>query len=297
MVDIGLIFMKTVSWILRAVSGWFSANVEMDKLVNALITLVIAYFVIRLIVRAVKRFFDKVDFERTIEIFIENSVGVILWVIVIVVVLANFGVDVSALVAGLGIVGIVLGFALQSTLANLAAGVFILFYMPFRVGDYIEIEGSSSGTVKDIGIAACVMETPDNVKITIPNGKIWGNAIKNYSASKTRRIFSLNVSIGYSDDLEKAIKIINKVLSEDKRIMKDPAPEVVVKELGTNSVNIAVRPTVKNEDHWKVFCDLNRNIKEAFDDAEITLHAHTHTVVHVKEAPGRGGSGRRRKRR
>ncbi len=240
------------------------------EFISTVVILVVGYIIIRVIVKVVEHFFDKVDFERSAETFIENIIKVSLWIVLLIVTLANLGVNVSGLIAGLGIMGFIVGFALKDTLGNLASGVFILFHKPFRVGDWIKIEGVVGG-VERVGIAACVLKSPDNVKITIPNSKIWGGVIQNYSGNPTRKLFNLEIGISYSSNIDKAIRIINDVLKKDERVLKDPEPQIVVKSLGDSSVNIAVRPSVKKEDFWAVYFDLVKKIKEEFDKNGIEI--------------------------
>jgi len=242
----------------------------LPKLITTLIILLIGYFLIKLLNKIVAKFFDKVHFERSIETFLENVIKIALWTILFVILLSNMGVNVSGLIAGLGIMGFIVGFALKDTLGNLAAGIFLLFHRPFKVGDWIKV-GSIVGGVQKVGVAACVLNSPDNTKITIPNSKIWGDVIQNFTANKTRKLYNLEIGISYGDNINKAIKIINDVLKKDKRILKDPEPQVVVKELADSSVNIAVRPTIKKEDYWTVYFDLNKKIKEEFDKKGITI--------------------------
>ncbi|MBU90008.1 mechanosensitive ion channel protein MscS [Candidatus Woesearchaeota archaeon] len=240
------------------------------KLITIAIILIIGYIAIRILVRLIDKFFEKADFDRGIETFIENIVKVGLWIILIVVLLSNLGINVAGLIAGLGIAGLVIGFALQDTLSNLASGVFILFHKPFKVGDWVNIGGVVGG-VERIGIAACILKSPDNIKITIPNSKIWGDVIQNYTGNPTRKIFNLEVGISYDSNIDKAIKIIHKILKNDKRVLKDPEPQVVTKSLGDSSVNIAVRPSVKKEDFWSVYFDTVKDIKEEFDKNKISI--------------------------
>ena len=225
---------------------------------------------IKIIVKVVEHFFDKVNFDRSIETFLENVIKVVLWIILLIIILSTLGINVSGLIAGLGIMGFIVGFALKDTLGNLAAGVFLLFHKPFRVHDWVKIQGVV-GEVRRMGVSACVLLTPDKTKVTIPNGKIWGGVIQNYSANKIRTIRNLEIGISYSDNIGKAIKIINEILKKEKRVLKDPEPQVVVSSLGDSSVNIAVRPSVKKEDFWGVYFDLNQGIKETFDKRGISI--------------------------
>jgi len=240
------------------------------KLITLTLILVVGFIIIRILVHLIEKFFDKVNFERSAETFIENIARVGLWGILIIVILGNLGINVSGLIAGLGIMGFIVGFALKDTLGNLASGVFILFHKPFRVGDWINVGGVVGG-VERVGIAACVLKSPDNVKITIPNSKIWGDTILNYTGNPTRSLRNLEIGISYDSNIDKAIRIINNILKKDKRILKDPVPKIVVKSLGDNSINIAVRPHMKKDDFWGVYFDTIKKIKEEFDKNNITI--------------------------
>ncbi|MBW2976983.1 mechanosensitive ion channel family protein [Candidatus Woesearchaeota archaeon] len=253
------------------------------KLVTAAIILVIGYAIIKILVKITEKFFDRVKIDRSVETFLENIAKVLLWVILLTVILANLGVNVSGLIAGLGIAGFVIGFALKDTLGNLASGVFILFHKPFKVGDWINVGGVVGG-VERMGIAACVLKSPDNIKITIPNSKIWGDVIQNYTGNPMRKIFNLEVGISYDSNIDKAIRAINEILKKDSRVLKDPQPQVVVKSLGDNSVNIAVRPAVKKDDYWPLYFDLVKKIKEEFDRKGIAV-PFPQRDVWIKEMP------------
>ena len=254
-----------------------------SKIIAIIIILAVGYIIIKILTRIVAKFFDKVDFDRGVETFIENAVKVVLWVILLIIALSNLGVNVSGLLAGLGIMGIIVGFALQDTLGNLAAGVFILFNKPFRVGDTVNI-GGITGTVEKIGIAACELNSMDNIKITIPNKKIWGDTIQNFTGNKTRKIFNLEVGISYDSDIDKAIKIANNILKNDARVLKDPQPEVVVKSLADSSVVLAIRPAVNTKDYWPVYFDALKAIKQQFDNNGIKI-PFPQRDIWVKEMP------------
>jgi small conductance mechanosensitive channel len=250
------------------------------KVIGVLIILVVGYIIIKIISKALYHFFEKAEFEPTIEVFMQKVIKAFLWVILLLVVLNNLGVQVGPLIAGLGIAGFVIGFALQDTLSNFASGIFIMFYKPFKVGDWINVNNIVGG-VEDIGIAATTLHSPDNTKIVIPNSKIWGNTIQNYTANPTRKLFNLTVSISYDDDISKAIKVIKNVLDGCDKVMKQPEPQIVVTEHGDSAIKIAVRPTVKNADYWDAFFYLNKTIKEEFDRNKITI-PYPQRDVHLK---------------
>lgn len=240
------------------------------QIFTAIVILIMGFLINKILVAIFKSFIKKIRMDSSLKSFIDNTFGVFLWIILITFILAVLGVNIAALLAGLGIAGFIIGFALKDTLGNLASGVFILFHRPFRVDDWIKV-GGVGGTVDKIGIAACTLTSPDGVKITIPNSKVWGDTIQNYTGNKIRKIYNLNVGISYSDDIGKAIKIINNILKKDKRILKDPEPQVVPKEFGDNAVIIAVRPSVEKDDYWDVYFSLVKEIKESFDKNNITI--------------------------
>src|SRR3989344_3663857 len=258
-----------------------------SKILTIIIILVIGYIAIKIITKLIARFFDRVDFDRGVETFIENASKVILWIVLLIILLSNLGVNVTGLLAGLGIMGIIVGFALQDTLGNLASGVFILFHKPFCVGDTVNIAGIV-GTVDKVGISACEFTSPDKVKITIPNRKIWGDVIQNYTSNPTRTLFNLDVGISYGSDISKAIKVIKDILGEDKRVYKDPEPQIVIKSLGDSAIIITARPTVSNSDYWPVYFDSIRKIKEEFDRNGIEIPFPQREVWLREESMGEG---------
>jgi len=183
--------------------------------------------------------------------------------------LAKFGIQTASFVAILGAAGFAIGFALQGSLANFAAGVLILVLRPFRVGDFI-IGAGEAGTVKKIQLFTTELATPDNIKVMVPNGKLFGDVIKNVTAYDTRRV-DLVIGIGYSSDIQKAYDVMMDIISKDSRILSDPPAQIAVSELADSSVNSVVRPWVKKEDYWPVRFELTRKIKEAFDENTIEI--------------------------
>ena len=192
--------------------------------------------------------------------------------------LAKFGIQTASFVAILGAAGFAIGFALQGSLSNFAAGVLILVLRPFKVGDYIDGAGVA-GTVKEIKLFTTVLATPDNIKIMVPNGKLFGDTIKNISAFDTRRV-DIVIGIGYTSDIQKAYDVLMDLMNEDTRVLSDPPANVAVSELADSSVNFVVRPWVKKEDYWGVKFDLTRRIKEAFDENGIEI-PFPQQVVHM----------------
>lgn len=185
------------------------------------------------------------------------------------VVLSQFGVQTTTLVALLGAAGLTIGLALQGTLANVAAGVMLLIFRPFKLGDVIEVSGVV-GKVRDIGLFITQLDTPDNIRVYLPNSGVWGNQIKNLVENPTRRL-DLVFSISYKDDMDQALAIAKEIVEADPRVQKDPAPLYVVGQLGDSSVDLFIRPWVTPADLWPLRFALIQNIKKAFDERGITI--------------------------
>ncbi|HML76008.1 MAG TPA: mechanosensitive ion channel, partial [Anaerohalosphaeraceae bacterium] len=190
-------------------------------------------------------------------------------VFVAIAALSRLGVETTSLVAVIGAAGLAVGLALQGSLSNFAAGVLLIIFKPFRVGDFVEVAGAK-GMVQEIQIFTTVLHSPDNVRIIIPNSQVTGANIINYTANDRRRV-DLVIGISYGDDIAKAKQVITSVLLSDKRVMRDPAPVVAVLGLGDSSVNIAVRPWVKADDYWPTYFDLTENIKVSLEQNGLTI--------------------------
>lgn len=207
----------------------------------------------------------RADFDPTLVPFLANLAFIALMTFVLISAAGLVGIPISSFVAVIGAAGLAVALAFQGTLSNFSSGVMLLTFRPFKVGDFVEV-GGVSGTVKEIGVFVTTLTTPDNVQIVMPNTAISGDTIKNYSANATRRI-DLVMGVGYGDDLNVAISTIREVLSEDSRVLADPAPQVAVSELGDSSVNIVVRPWVNGADYWVTRFDLTKELKERLEAA------------------------------
>jgi small conductance mechanosensitive channel len=201
---------------------------------------------------------------------------------VIIAALQQFGVQATSLVAVFGAAGLAIGLALQGTLSNVAAGVMLLMFRPFKIGDFITA-GGQTGTVKEIGLFTTEMATGDNVKIIVPNGQIWGSAIQNFSANPTRRV-DLMMGIDYGDNIDTAMATINRVIGEEARALKDPESVVAVAELADSSVNIVVRVWVNAADYWGVRWDITKKLKEQLEADGISIPYPQQVVHHVNAA-------------
>ena len=221
--------------------------------------------------------------DQTLRGFFSSLVRYFVLAFTVLAVLSQFGIQTASLIAVFGAAGLAIGLALQGTLSNVAAGVMLLIFRPFKVGDYVEA-GGQAGTVKGINLFITEFATPDNVQILVPNGQIWGSAVKNYSVNTTRRI-DLVIGIAYEDSIEQALALAEQVASADARVHKDPAAFVAVSNLGDSSVNILVRLWCDASDNWGLKCDLIRALKEQFDQAGISIPYPQRTVHMVQEKP------------
>lgn len=250
--------------------------------VIALIVLRITLWVANAIVRFLGRAMERRNVEVTLKKFLLDIISAILKIICIIIFASMIGIETTSLIALLGAAGLAVGLALQGSLANFAGGILILFYRPFRAGDYIEAQGQS-GTVEEIQIFNTVLKTPDNKRIFIPNGLLSNGSLVNYSAKDTRRV-DFVVGISYDDSIAKAKQVINDLLDKDQRLLSDPARTVVVGRHGASSVDIFVRVWVKSEDYWDVHFEFLENIKLAFDDNDLSIpypqqDVHIHQVA------------------
>ena len=218
---------------------------------------------------AVKRVIARTDADPGLGGFLGSLAFYAVLALTIVAALAKFGIQTASFVAILGAAGFAVGFALQGSLSNFASGVMLFVFKPFKSGDFVDAAGVA-GTVEQIGVFSTTMNTPDNVRIIVPNGSIYGSIIKNFSANDTRRV-DFVFGIGYGDSIEKAMGILQRLAKEDSRVMDEPAGQFVVGELADSSVNLIVRLWVKKEDYWGVKFDLTRKAKEAFDAEGVSI--------------------------
>lgn len=247
-------------------------------LLLALAILVVGQALIRPVVALVTRLLQRSGLDAMLVSFVGSVTRALLLLLVVIAALDRLGVNTTSLVALIGAAGLAVGLSLQGSLQNLAAGVMLVVFRPFKVGDYIEAAGTA-GTVEIIGIFTTTLRTPDNRTIVVPNGQLYTGTITNNSARDTRRI-DLVFGIGYGDDLGKARQVLQDILDADTRILKDPAPLIAVNELGESSVNLAVRPWVKAADYGAVRFDLMERVKLAFDAHGISI-PYPQTDVHL----------------
>jgi small conductance mechanosensitive channel len=243
--------------------------VHIPEFIYALLIFFIGKWIAKTIAGLIESAMHKAHIDTTLSAFAKHLIYAAILVFVVIAALDKVGIQTGSFAVVVGAAGLAIGLALQGSLSNFAAGVMLIIFKPFKVGDFVEI-ASTKGTVTDIEIFNTVIDTPDNVKTIIPNSHVTGSNITNYTANGTRRI-DLVFGISYGDDIRKARLIIMDVLAKETRILGDPAPVVAVLELADNSVNLAVRPWVKTPDYWDTFFALNENIKLALESGGITL--------------------------
>lgn len=248
------------------------------QVVGAILILIGGWIAAGIVRRIVRRVMTKANVDVSLTGFVAKLAHILILVFTVVAALGKFGVETASFVAVLGAAGFAVGFALQGSLSNFASGIMILVFRPFTVGDFVDAAGVA-GSVKEIRLFNTVLATPDNVKILVPNGKMYGDIIKNFSAFDTRRV-DLLVGIGYASSIGKATEVLTGLIAADSRILRDPEHMIAVSELADSSVNLVVRVWVKKEDYWGVKFDLTHKIKESFDanDVEIPF---PQRVVHM----------------
>jgi small conductance mechanosensitive channel len=213
--------------------------------------------------------------------FFSNAGRYLVLVFVGVAVLGRFGIETTSLIAVVGAAGLAIGLALQGTLSNVAAGVMLLIFRPFKVGQFVE-GGGHAGTVKALNLFFTELATPDNIQIIVPNSDIWGSSLRNFSAHAERRVDFL-IGVSYDADLDHAMKAIHDVIAAETRARTVPEPMVAVSEMGDSSVNLVVRVWVENADYFPVKFDMTKAIKEKLDAEQIDIPYPTRTLHVIKD--------------
>ena len=235
----------------------------------AIAIFIIGRMVAGIVVNVVRKLLEKSGTDEMLVNFVCSISKAVLMLFIVIASLNQLGVDTTSFIALIGAAGLAIGLSLQSTLQNFAAGVMLIVFKPFKLGDFVEA-GGSAGVVEKISIFNTVMRTGDNREIIVPNGAIYGGTITNNSARDTRRI-DMVFGIGYDDDIKKAKELLNEIMVADERILKDPTPLVAVAELADSSVNFNVRPWVKSGDYWGVLFDVTEKVKLTFDENNISI--------------------------
>jgi small conductance mechanosensitive channel len=239
------------------------------KLLLAIITLIIGLWIIKFFIKGIGRAMERGKVETTLHKFLLGLISVILKVMLIISVASMIGIQMTSFIAVLGAAGLAVGLALQGSLANFAGGVLILFFKPYKIGDFIDASGFM-GTVKEIQIFNTILKTVDNKTIIIPNGTLSNASITNFSTEPTRRV-DMTFGIGYSDDIQKAKGILESLLKSDSRVLNDPAYMIVVSELADSSVNLVVRAWCNSADYWGIYFSMQEKVKLEFDKQGISI--------------------------
>lgn len=239
-------------------------------LVGAVLILIVGWIVANWLQKRIVRAGRKSEkLDETLTTIFGKTAKVIIMVVVIIAVLQQFGVQTASLLAVVGAAGLAIGLAWQGTLSDVAAGIMILIMRPFKIGDAVEA-GGTTGVIDEIGLVLTKMHTFDNVAMYMPNSDIWGSKIMNYAENDNRRV-DMVIGFSYDDDIDLAKRTIQEVLSQDDRILDDPAPQIAVSELGGSSVDVIVRPWTKKENYWPLKFDLTERIKKRFDEVGLNF--------------------------
>jgi small conductance mechanosensitive channel len=260
------------SWLADS-TDWFRSNgASLLFQVLAFVLVLFAFFIAARIGRGLmRRAIDrsKLDVSSLARDFFIKMTGRLILLFGFIIAIAQLGVEVAPLLAGLGIAGFIIGFALQDTLSNFASGMMILVYRPFDVGDVVEA-GGVTGKVDKMNLVSTMVLTFDNQLLVVPNKQIWGGVIRNVTHQDTRRV-DMTFGIGYSDDVPKAEKVLAEIVAGHDKVLKVPEPVIRLNQLGDSSVNFIVRPWAKTSDYWEVYWHVTREVKRRFDEEDISI--------------------------
>jgi small conductance mechanosensitive channel len=273
---------------METVDQWVALALPyVTNVVGALLILVAGWIVAGWVQTAVERSLTRTAvLDATFKRPIAQSARYAVLIVVLIAVLGQFGVETASILAVLGTAGVAIALALQGTLSNVAAGMMLLMLRPFRAGEFVDADGIS-GTVHEVGLFTTQLATADGVYMSVPNSQLWNRSIKNFSRNPTRRI-DLVVGVGYGDNLTKALEVLENEFTADQRLLADPAPQVMVSELGDSAVNITLRGWVNAGDYWAVLFDMTRCTKLRLDAEGISI-PFPQRDLHIKEMPAAGG--------
>lgn len=239
------------------------------KIATAILIYVVGRWIIKLVVKSVKALMVKANIDESLNKFLSNMLNAVLTIFVVIAALDQLGVNTTSIMAIFAAAGLAVGLALKDSLSNFSAGVMLILFKPFKVGDVINAAGVT-GTVESIQVFNTILKTGDNQQIIAPNSHVYGGTITNMTAKETRRI-DLVIGIGYDDDIAKAKEVLESIVSSIPYVLADPKPAFMVLNLGESSIDIAVRPWVKTGDYWLVRAEMLQMIKEEFDKQGISI--------------------------
>ena len=254
------------------------------SILGAVVLLVLGLILARMMEKWSYRLLGDIHgFDETLRRFLSKGLRYVVLVLVLVTVLAQFGVQTASIIAALGAAGLAIGLALQGTLQNIAAGIMLLVLRPFRVGEFISA-GSISGTVVEVGLFATEIKMLDGVYMFAPNSELWNTPVTNYSRNPQRR-YDLTIGIGYGDDIDLAKKLLLDLANDDDRVLSDPAPEAFVVELGDSAVNVTCRYWTVTSNWWQTRLDLTKAAKNAFDENGISIPFPQRDIHYIATEP------------
>lgn len=263
---------------------WSWTLAFLPKLVTALLILVVGFYVAGWASRAAKNLVSR---SKNVDDTLRPVIGAVvrygIIILVLVAALGQMGVQTASLLAVLGAAGLAIGLALQGTLSNIAAGIMLLWLRPFRVGDYIEVDGGISGTVTDAGLFTCELKTWDGIFVFAPNSEIWNKALRNTSRNDSR-LMSITIGISYDADPDEARQLLLAMADRDERIMKDPEPIVFIDSYGDSAVNIIFRAWAANDVYWGAQRAMIEQAKHDLEAAGIEL-PFPQRIVHMLPPP------------
>ena len=240
------------------------------RFIAAMVIMGVGALVARLARQVINQRVQKRTGDKTLHLFLSKLIYWLIWLVVIIAFLSELGVQTASLIAVMGALSLAVGLSLKSSLSNLASGILLIFFKPFKVGDYVDVS-SISGTVQAIEILFTYIATSGNQLVALPNSRVLGGAITNYSHNNERRM-DLVIGIGYDDDIDQAKQILQDILGQEHRVLQEPRPPIIaVKELGDSSVNILVRAWTKRTEYSSVMWALTETIKKQFDQAGISF--------------------------
>ncbi|MGA7874752.1 MAG: mechanosensitive ion channel domain-containing protein [Desulfoferrobacter sp.] len=263
----GLVSMENLQQLVMTV--WEMITVFGLKLIAAIAVFFFGRWIALFLKKIIDRAMRRAEVDETIISFTVHLAYIAMIAFVVLAALGQLGIQTASLIAVLGAAGLAVGLALQGSLANFAAGILMVIFRPFKVGDYVEGAGVA-GTVKEIQIFTTLLVTPDHKTIIIPNAKITGDNIINYASQGTRRV-DMVFGIGYGDDIDKAKRTLNEIVANDQRVLKHPEPQIAVLELGDSSVNLVCRPWVEAGNYWNLYFDMMETVKKRFDAEGISI--------------------------
>ncbi|MGF1483987.1 MAG: mechanosensitive ion channel family protein [Opitutales bacterium] len=247
----------------------------------AIIILVVGLWLAKFAKRLVKKILTKRSIEEVLVGFLGNIVQGLVVALAVITALGQVGIETASFAAVIAAAGLAIGFALQGSLSNFAAGTLLILFKPFKTGDFID-GGGTMGIVLEIGLLMTILKTPDNKKIYVPNSNLMGDNLTNFTAHDSRRM-DLTIGVGYESDIRKVKEVLMKVLENHEKVMKDPAPVVALANFGDSSLDFWVRPWVPTAEYWDIFFELHVQIKDALDEAGVSIPFPQRDVHLIKE--------------